>query len=112
MPDLDGDGEGGGRQGPPTDTAIWRITVRDRRLYEALWRESPADFLGEEGGVFFNTCFKTMLLDHMDLEDTGQKPPDLETFAAYWRPPTYALLVLWEVTEEKQRRRAHLRSVN
>lgn len=126
---------------PDPDSALWRIKVRDRRLYAALW--APAYVPGltaegllddrdpverEAGEAIFDSFVRDMQLDHSDEEyrrvvelprDHPDKLPwgatlDIEAYALEWRPMSHARVVREIVEHEKRERqakRAHLRVV-
>jgi hypothetical protein len=121
---------------PDPDSALWRIKVRDPRLYAALW--APAYVPGltaegllddrdpverEAGEAIFDSFVRDMQFDHSDEEYrrivVERTLPwggsiDLETFALEWRPMSHARVVRALVEHEKRERqakRAHLRVV-
>ena len=112
------------RPKPVEGTALWRIAVRDRRLYAALW--APAYVPGltaegllddrdpverEAGEAIFDSFVRDMQFDHSDEEYrrivVERTLPwgatlDLEAYALEWRPMSHARVVRELVEHEKR----------
>jgi hypothetical protein len=121
---------------PDPDSALWRIKVRDRRLYAALWAPAYVPGLTAEGLLddrdpverqagsdIYESFVRDMRHDHSEEEyrRTVEEKTlawgdslDLEDYALQWRPMSHARVVRELVEHEKRERqakRAHLRVV-